>query len=384
MERQISAVRRADAEVTILVSAGPVLGVSFIEALQWWSRLFIKNNYAYDREAWNLERGSFELLLRTLSALQRVVVLSGDVHYAFGASLQYWDLRRSSSAKIVNYTSSPLRNEGSSTQMAMLAVGYPYLVRLFKYTTMEAVEFLAWETADEKRALLHKLFTLLCARIFHFWWVVPRLIEVRSSPTEIVLPAKGWPKGVFDDLPPDRSYRLRYLPDTMRLGATPHMDREQEQLFAGSLARRGIGLRPLALGVVTFVQAGLEKIRRRLARRIGAAEQASQRLPRGTHGLLHGSIKGAELVERHLEKRKNRLTQALFRREQWLSQWKTGAHIVGYANIGEIGFHWTPEVKEVFQRLWWWHPNTPSRPIQATEYRETLELPPLDAVPPLP
>lgn len=62
--------------------------MSFIEALQWWSRLFIKNNYAYDREAWNLERGSFELLLRTLSALQRVVVLSGDVHYAFGASLQ--------------------------------------------------------------------------------------------------------------------------------------------------------------------------------------------------------------------------------------------------------------------------------------------------------
>src|SRR5205807_3402228 len=105
LERQIVAARREEAEITLIVSAGPVLGVSFVEALQFWSRLRIKNNYALDREAWNLDWGTFQQLLRTVSALQRVVFLSGDVHYGFGASLEYWDRARSATAKIVNYTS---------------------------------------------------------------------------------------------------------------------------------------------------------------------------------------------------------------------------------------------------------------------------------------
>ena len=79
MERQLVAARREDAEITLIVSAPPVLGMSFVEALQFWSRLRIKNNYALDREAWNLEWSTFQHLLRTVSAMKRVVFLSGDV-----------------------------------------------------------------------------------------------------------------------------------------------------------------------------------------------------------------------------------------------------------------------------------------------------------------
>ena len=115
-----------------------------------------------------------------------------------------------------------------------------------------------------------------------------------------------------------------------------------------------------------------------------AAQQASEMLPRGTHHIVHGSIKGAERVERRLEKRRNKLTDALFHREEWLSRGKAGAYIIGYANIGEIGFDWSPEEKQVFQRLWWWHPDNPDGPTLATEYRDTLELPEPGAAPPLP
>jgi len=107
-------------------------------------------------------------------------------------------------------------------------------------------------------------------------------------------------------------------------------------------------------------------------------------LPKGTHHIVRGSIKGAERVERRLEKRKMSLVGALFHREEWLSEWKAGAYIVGYANIGEIGFQWSAETKDVFQRLWWWHPDNSEGPILTTEYRDTLDLPRPDAAPPFP
>jgi hypothetical protein len=61
-----------------------------------------------------------------------------------------------------------------------------------------------------------------------------------------------------------------------------------------------------------------------------------------------------------------------------------GMHIFGYANLGEIGFVWGAREKDVLQRLWWWHPAHPDRPTLATEYRNTLLLPAVDAAPPLP
>src|SRR5207248_306728 len=108
IERQIVAAERMDADVTLIISPAPVLGVGFIEAIQFWGRWRIKNNYAYDCEAWNLEWGTFQKFLSAVSAMKRVVFLSGDVHYAFGASLEYWDHARNTTARLVDYTSSPL------------------------------------------------------------------------------------------------------------------------------------------------------------------------------------------------------------------------------------------------------------------------------------
>ena len=380
IKRQIVAAQRKDVDVTFIISPTPVLGVGFIEAIQYWGRWRIKNNYAYDCEAWNLEWGTFQKFLSAVSAMQRVVFLSGDVHYAFGSSLEYWDHARHTTARLVDYTSSPLRNEGSSSQMAMLAVGYPSLFRLLGRTEMPTVDFFAWDIVAGNRHILGKVLKLIRSRIYQFWWSVPRLIDAMRSPYEIVLPAQGWPKGAFKDMPPTRSYRLHYLRDTLHGLAAPDDALEEPRL----VARRGFRLKRIALKIITFAETKLGKTRRKLVRRTLAAQQVPEKLPPGTHHIVRGSIKEAERLERRLDRRKNILAEALFHREEWLSKWKAGAHIVGYANIGEIGFDWTPEEKCVFQRLWWWHPDEPDCATIATEYRDTLALPSPDAAPPLP
>jgi hypothetical protein len=69
---------------------------------------------------------------------------------------------------------------------------------------------------------------------------------------------------------------------------------------------------------------------------------------------------------------------------QWMDKLKAGMLVVGYNNLGEVNFHWTAERKEVIQRLWWSQPSDAQRPTPATEYRATLELPQLEAAPPMP
>jgi len=109
------------------------------------------------------------------------------------------------------------------------------------------------------------------------------------------------------------------------------------------------------------------------------------------HALIGKVARGAQLLEheaellvRGLERDRAILADVLLHRQEWLSHWEAGMLIVGYANIGDIGFQWTPEKKEAIQRLWWWHPDDPTRPTPAAEYRDTLDLPALDEAPPLP
>jgi hypothetical protein len=316
--------------------------------------------------------------------MKRVVFLSGDVHYAFAASLDYWDQARSSTAKMVNFTSSPLRNEGSAPEMAMLAAGYPLLYHLLRHTQMPALDFFAWDTGTVKRDLLQKMLKIIRSRIYLFWWAIPRLIDARRSPYEIVLPAQGWPKGAFNKMPPDRSYRLRFIRDMRHPTDAPVGGYAEEQPSLLQHTRLGLKLMRAALSAITFAESLLGKVRHTLVRRTVVSQQGSHLLARSIKRGAYGLITGTEFIERELEKRKQQLKEKLFQREQWLGEWKAGAYIFGYANIGEIGFHWDPEVKSTYQRLWWWPLENPERPTLGTEYYETLELPQLSDAPPLP
>lgn len=71
----------------------------------------------YDLEAWSANRAAFEELLRRLSGFGRVVILSGDVHYAFSVQMAYFPTAPTATpARIVQLCSSALRNEGSDTR----------------------------------------------------------------------------------------------------------------------------------------------------------------------------------------------------------------------------------------------------------------------------
>ena len=136
-------------------------------------------------------------------------------------------------------------------------------------------------------------------------------------------------------------------------------------------------IRP-ALGGVTLLEASINKIRRALLHQARKVEQAQP-----AQSLTHGAIRGTNLIERKLEKRRNRLVAAILHNVGRLHRWKAGQMIIGYNNIGEISFQWTAESKEVMQRLWW-RPEDPEEPLQVTEYHNILELPKPDAAPPLP
>src|SRR5256714_1312678 len=366
---QVVAATHEDAEVTLIVSATPVFGIDLVEAIQFWSRMLSKENDSFDPEAWALERFTFQNFLKAVSAMKRVVILSGDVHYAFGSSLKYWDRRSKTTAKIVNYTSSPFRNEGNSSQIAALAMGYPEIFNLLKRGEMPAVDFFAWDMLTGKAQILHKMLEIVRSRAYELWWSVPRLIDLWRSPAALVLPAHGWPRGAFDTLPPDRSYQLRYL-HNMYYQVNVH------ELPADTKEARMVEANTALTAQEAIV-----------------SQQPSPLLPlrERAHALIGKVTKGAQLLEHEagllvcgLERDRAILADVLFHRQEWLSHWEAGMLIVCYANIGGICFQWASEKKEAIQRLWWWHPDDPTRPTPAAEYRDTLDLPALDEAPPLP
>ncbi len=80
--------RRQSASVPlVLVSAAPVFGFRWVEALQAFVS-FIFGAYKYDFENWAANEEHFRHFLRLLAG-RNVVVLSGDVHYGFSSTVRY-------------------------------------------------------------------------------------------------------------------------------------------------------------------------------------------------------------------------------------------------------------------------------------------------------
>nr|BBH89966.1 hypothetical protein KTC_47170 [Thermosporothrix sp. COM3] len=379
MHTQLDSALQAQADVTIIISPSPVLGVDFVESIQFWSRLRVRENYAFDREAWALEWETFQNFLKYLSRLQRVVFLSGDVHYAFGASLDYWDHRTHATARFINFTASPLSNEGSGSQMAVLAIGYPRLLQLLRRDS-PSVDFFAWDLLPGDSLIANYVLSNIRKRLYHFWWSLPRLIAARRSKREIVLPAHGWHTGSFDAFPPNRSYRLNYLRNSM----AQMLPQRKRGVFM-TLYRWLLFPLQVALGAVTLLQKALGAARQNLIQANRKAEQ-KRLTSRALHRPFQDAITRTEKVEQKLEEQRVELVDATFRHKEWFSKWKAGELIVGYNNIGEVFFETAknrPET-EIIQRLWWWTPTTGIPTLQKAEYHASLAPPDPAAEPPLP
>jgi hypothetical protein len=366
-------------EVTIIVAQTPVLGVDLVERVQTLS----SNNYAFDRESWSLDREIHQRFLRALAPLRRVVILSGDVHYAFGTSLEYWDETRDppQTAKYVNFVSSSLKNEAAGTQKALLTVAYPEIFWLLSRGRMPPIELFAWDLFGGDHTAVHAALASIRARAWRPLWAANRLIEALRSPVSLVLPARGWPRRAFAADPPDRRLRLRYLRDVRlaQTGPSEPPPGEAEETLPEEVARiHAARLAPT--DVLTSLQT-LETLSAEHRERAASPdERARAALTQRAIESLRQVVRGAEKIERGLLRRM--ITALVARRDLWERAWRSNLHIVGDTNLGEIRF--TPDTNEAIQYLWWWREPSATQPAPSTEYRAVLEPPTPEEAPPLP
>lgn len=90
---------------TLVVSAAPILGARLIEWIQSKANK-LGWGLKVDAESWS-QSATYEDLLRALLGRTPVLVLSGDVHFGFGAS--FFD-KKQPQTRIVNFVSSSLKN----------------------------------------------------------------------------------------------------------------------------------------------------------------------------------------------------------------------------------------------------------------------------------
>lgn len=107
--------------VTLVIAPTNLISLRIIDLVQTWDlqRGKVFGNDVGD--AWNLNKVAFAQLLATLFAHRdRVVVLSGDIHYSYAAGLNYWThphSKNSGSHVLAQLTASPLKNAEWKAQL---------------------------------------------------------------------------------------------------------------------------------------------------------------------------------------------------------------------------------------------------------------------------
>lgn len=146
-------------QLVIVISPAPILGNPWIEKKQdligrvkevpitpiksWTISNPLGGMYALDQEAPIFHRSFFEQFLDRLSQYERVIILSGDVHYSFSAVAEYWnergDLKKN--AVFCQLCSSAIQNSDAETMAASTALADPAVVDY---------DFWGWDNAKEE------------------------------------------------------------------------------------------------------------------------------------------------------------------------------------------------------------------------------------------
>jgi hypothetical protein len=384
MAEQIGDPIPGDGRLTLLVAQTPVLGVSIVATIQFLRR----NHYVYDRESWALNARIWQQLLQRLARFGCVVILSGDVHYGYGAILEYWEQAEGSAprgtATIVNFTSSALKNTAAGVQKALLTVAYPRLLYLLSQGRMPPVDLFGWDAGTV--ATTHALDAATQAvhrSVLAVWWSAPRIVALLRSKEALLLPANPWPAHTFDQCPPARRLRVQYLRDSAQPEHTTAEAGEAPMTDGLTLSRDDPSVRvetPDGEVVATHEQSDGEA-RAALTDQIRFGIQDALELLQ----LLERAQTAVEALHALYDRLNvavgSWLSEAVQNPAIWTRMWPDGnLHIVGNANIGEIRV----EAQVVVQRLWWYSLDDPHGPQPATEYRAELREPHSSEAPPLP
>ncbi len=134
--------------LTVVLSGAPVIGHPFLEETLQPLLVVFQGAADPDYEAWSFDRGSLERLIERLGQYGQALILSGDVHYAFSASMSYWDERAGSGAsahraRFVQLTASSFKNSDLKTNL----IGNNYIpINLLFLGTHS---WLGWNTPGE-------------------------------------------------------------------------------------------------------------------------------------------------------------------------------------------------------------------------------------------
>jgi hypothetical protein len=157
-----------------------------------------------DIEGWRADEDHHEQLLRRLGTYRRVVVLSGDVHFASTLTLDFWGKDDETlDSRIVQCTASAARNQPGDDMRGLLRtlrIGQQLLRGV-------PAERIAWE--GEHGVVLPAGASIRPGRRG----------RLRRKP--VLLPAQGWPAGTTVSKAPDWRWRLEVVRDERPKSALP-------------------------------------------------------------------------------------------------------------------------------------------------------------------
>ncbi|BAY81813.1 hypothetical protein NIES267_12900 [Calothrix parasitica NIES-267] len=329
-DEQISKqVRGDDIKISFVISPSPFIGVPYIENLQKIAKGIYEKignaAWGFDTEAWALNKTAFErmiarLALRALpNSKSRVVFLSGDVHYSFGARLQYSAIHPFESPEFVNselliaqLTSSSLKNEvgGIGGSHSAHRQGF---IPIRVNSDLPTAEVLGWENQQEQEVTIGHM-SLLVEELF------------QSTPLKI----KGTP-GIIDLVKQRNSFRKLEI------------NKKPEWCYR--------------IDFIASTDEGLEKpeTENQEAASVIAPFPGENRKP---------------ALEKYLSMAKNY--------REYLSKKGHGTEIVGLNNLGEINFEIIDGKETIVQTLWWrlesWEDGKMLEPFPLTRCEISLEF----------
>jgi hypothetical protein len=205
---------------TIVISPAPVQGYPFVEQDLQPIGVALAGEETLDNEPWLANTAAYQILLKRLARFGRVVILSGDVHYAFSSHTAYFDERSSNpsdhvAARLVQFCSSASKNEGTIT--------LPPHLKDVLLGESEAEGWMGFSEPPpvEKSAVMFQMVNL--AAPLRKYQILRALDETPS-----VLPSNGWGPIKPTTAMPKWRYRIIYLHDER-----PDKDRLPDTISSG-------------------------------------------------------------------------------------------------------------------------------------------------------
>ena len=240
-------------EAAIVISGAPILGLATIESIGQTiipRVLNVKNVFtakikvedrevphkgeeSLDVEHWSLHMEGYEALLKKLAIFNKVICLSGDVHYGITSEMDYWQKDKPKASRFVQMVSSALKNMKPGGTLVGLLPAALTQVALTKGLNREMnnLTLVGWEQGTEQLKLRRQFESgkFRDARPGEF----PLRLGYALGKKPVFLPLRDWPLAEFpsatqggapvvlprvvinaDAPPPSHIWRLNFVHDT--------------------------------------------------------------------------------------------------------------------------------------------------------------------------